>query len=99
MSKSELFSRDLENGKLVTVNYICQKENISKEDGSEVLQELVQSLERSKNSDFVILKKIIGKKENKIACSLVTKCELDAEKKFYESIDSISGWLVSKCTL
>ena len=33
MSKSELFSRDLENGKLVTVNYICQKENISKEDG------------------------------------------------------------------
>ena len=99
MSKSELLSRDLENGKIVTVNYICQKENISKKDGFEVLQELVQSLERNKNSDFVILKKIIGKKENKIACSLVKKCELEAEKKFYESIDSISGWLVSKCTL
>ena len=97
MSISELFNRDLENGKLVTVNYICQKKNISKKDGLELLQQLVKLHEQKSN--IVILKQIIGKIDNKTACRLVTSCDLEQEKKLFDSVDTISGWLVCKYIL
>ena len=96
MSISELFYRELENGKIVTVNFICQKLNLSKKEGCEILQKFTNSYEQRKQFNFVILKQIIGKKNHKPACNLVKSCDLEEEKKLFQSIDRISGWLVRK---
>ena len=96
MSISELFYRELENGKIVTVNFICKKLNLSKKEGFEILQKLTNSYEQRKQFNFVLLKQIIGKKNHKPASSLVKSCDLEEEKKLFQSIYCISGWLVHK---
>ena len=95
MSISELFYRELENGKIVTINFICQKLKISKKEGFENLQKLVKTFEKRK-FNFVILKQIVGKKNKKLSCNLVKSSDLEEEKKLFQSIDSISGRLVRK---
>ena len=95
MSISELFYRELENGKIVTINFICQKLKISKKEGFENLQKLVKTFEKRK-FNFVILKQIIGKKNNKLSCNLVKSSDLEEEKKLFQSIDFISGRLLRK---
>ena len=96
MSISELFYRELENGKIVTINFISQKLKISKKEGFENLQKLVKTFEQRKNFNFVILKQIVGKKNKKLSCNLVKSSDLEEEKKLFQSIDSISGRLVRK---
>ena len=93
MSISELLYRELENGKIITVNFICEKLKNSKQEGFEILRKLTNLFEQ-RNLNFVLLKQIVGKRNERISCRLVKSCDLEKEKKLFQSIHCISGWLV-----
>ena len=96
MSISELIYRELENGKIITVNFICNKLNLSKKEGFEILRRFTNAFVQTKQINCFLLKQITGKKNNKSSCSLVKSCDLEEEKKLFQSIDCISGWLMRK---
>merc|ERR1712131_236604 len=81
-----------ENEKIITVNFICHKLNLSKKEGFEILRRFTNAFVQTKQINCFLLKQITGKKNNKSSCSLVKSCDLEEEKKLFQSIDCISDF-------